>query len=177
MATLIPRPQPGEYRDYASAYVSLVQEGGRIADYLQAGAATMQALIRAYPPDKLTVPHEPGEWTVQDVLQHVIDQERVFSYRLLAIARGDQASLPGFDQEEYAAAAGANARRLDHLLTEYRAVRDATISLVRALPDAVMSNTGTSDGHPLSARAAAYILVGHELYHLDSLRQNYGDYT
>ena len=174
MATHVPSPLPGEYKPYAIAYVSLVLKDLPILNVLRDGAQATEQLMRSYPHARLTVPHAPGEWTIQDVLGHITDQERVFTYRTLCIARGDQSDFPGFDQDEYAAAARANQRSLDNLLDEYRSVRAATISLVAALPDAVLTNIGTSDGHPLSVRAAIHIIAGHELYHLDSLRTNYG---
>jgi hypothetical protein len=174
MATLIPAPHPGEYKPYAIAYVSLVPEGARIVEVLQAGAEVTEELVRSYPAERLTTPHAPGEWTIQDVLQHITDQERVFAYRVLCIARGDRSNLPGFDQDEYAAAARANQRSLDDLLAEYHSVRAATLTLVAGLPEAVLSNTGISDGHPLSVRAGIFIIAGHERYHLESLQTNYG---
>jgi uncharacterized damage-inducible protein DinB len=174
MVTRISRPAPGEYRDYAIAYVSLVPDDGLILDHLEANARRFEALLRAYPASMLKSPHAPGEWTVLDVLLHVIDDERVFAYRGLCIARGESAPLPGFDQDEYAAAAGANSRSLDDLLVEYRAVRAASIALIRGFGDAVLERRGAADGHPLSVRAIAYLIVGHELYHLGSLFENYG---
>lgn len=174
MVTRISRPAPGEYRDYAIAYVSLVPDDGLILDHLEANARRFEALLRAYPASMLKSPHAPGEWTVLDVLLHVTDNERVFAYRCLCIARGESAPLPGFDQDEYAAAAGANSRSLDDLLVEYRAVRAASIALIRGLDDAVLDVRGAADGHPLSVRAIAYLIVGHELYHLGSLFENYG---
>jgi hypothetical protein len=110
-----------------------------------------------------------------DVLQHVIDNERVFAYRMLRIARGDQTPLPGYEQDDYAAAADASARTLDDLLTEYRAVRAASIALLRGLDEAVLQRCGIISGGPLSVRAAAYVIAGHELYHLRSILENYGD--
>ena len=130
--------------------------------------------MRARPLAELTTPHAAGEWTVQDVLQHIADNERVFAYRLLRIARGDTTVLPGYDQEPYAEEAGANNRTIDDLLDEYATVRWASIALLRSLPDEVMQRCTNANGHMLSARAAAYIFVRHELYHLRSLRENYG---
>ena len=177
MVTSIARPAPGEYRDYASEYVTLVPEDGRITDHLEANARRFESLLRAYPASLLRTPHAPGEWTVLDILLHVIDTERVFAYRALCLARGESVALPGFDQDEYAAAANANSRSLEGLLAEYRAVRAATVALIRSLDEAALDRRGIADGNPLSVRAAAYLIVGHELYHLRSILESYGEPT
>jgi hypothetical protein len=141
---------------------------------MEDGLAQVEAFVHSLAPDRLTMPHAPGEWTVQDVLQHILDNERIFAYRMLRIARGDTTTLPGYDQEPYAEAAGANNRALEDLLEEYASVRRASMTLLRSLPDDVLARSTDANGHALTARAAAYIIVGHELYHLRSLQQNYG---
>lgn len=166
-------PQPGEYALYTIDYISLVLDG-RLLTHLADGLQQIEAFVAALPPEKLTAPHAPGEWTVQDVLLHILDTERVFAYRALCLARGEQQALPGFEQDDYAALAGANAREITELLDEYRAVRAASVALLRSLPDEVLLRAGTASQNPLSVRAAAYIIAGHERYHLRSLRENYG---
>jgi hypothetical protein len=83
--------------------------------------------------------------------------------------------LPGYEQDDYATAANANARDLEDLLTEYRAVRAAWIALLGSFDEAALARTGTASGNPLSVRAAAWVIAGHELYHLRSIVENYGD--
>ena len=174
MERVFSRPQPSEHFLNALDYISLVPEDGLLLQHMESGLAQVEAFVRALPPERLTAPHAPGEWTVQDVLQHIADNERIFAYRMLRIARGDTTTLPGYDQDPYAATAGANKRDLDDLLEEYRAVRRASITLLRSLPDNALTLSTAANGHELTARAAAYIVVGHELYHLRSLRENYG---
>jgi len=174
MNRVFSRPQLSEHFADALDYVSLVPEDGYLLKHLEDGIVQVEAFVRALPPERLTTPHAPGEWTVQDVMQHIADDERVFAYRLLRIARGDTTTLPGFDQDSFAAAAGANGRTLDDLWEEYASVRRASITLVRSLPDEALSRRTDANGHELTARAAAYVIVGHELYHLRSLRENYG---
>jgi hypothetical protein len=171
----IARPQPGEYRDYTIAYIELVPSDGLIARHLETNAERFEALLLAYPAQQLTKPHAPGEWTPLDILLHVLDNERVFAYRALCIARGEAANLPGFEQDEYAALARANDRALDDLLAEYRAVRSASIALVRSFDEDAIDRRGTIDGHTVSVRALTYIIAGHELYHLRSIIENYGE--
>jgi hypothetical protein len=157
------------------AYISLVAADSPLLHQLRANAGRYEALMRAYPATALATPHAPGEWTLLDVFQHVIDNERVFAYRALRIARGDATPLPGYEQDDYATAANANARDLEDLLTEYRAVRAASIALLGSFDEAALARTGTASGNPLSVRAAAYVIAGHELYHLRSIVENYGD--
>ena len=174
MDRVIHRPQQSEHFPAALDYVSLVPEDGLLLQHMESGLTQVEAFVHALPPERLTTPHAPGEWTVQDVLQHIADNERIFAYRMLRIARGDSTTLPGYDQEPYAATAGANDRSLDSLLEEYEAVRRASVTLLRSLPDDALSLSTDANGHELTARAAAYIIVGHELYHLRSLADNYG---
>ena len=173
MNRVFSRPQPSEHFSDAFAYVSLVPQDGRLLQHMEDGLARVEAFIRTLPLERLTTPHAPGEWTVQDVLQHIADNERIFAYRLLRIARGDTTTLPGYDQEPFASSAGANDRTLDDLWDEYTSVRRASIALLRSLPDEALARSTDANGHELTARAAAYIIVGHELYHLRSLRENY----
>jgi DinB family protein len=175
MSRSIPRPMPGEYAGYTTDYITLVSNDEPVLDQLETNAKRYEALMRAYPASALRTPHAPGEWTLLDVLQHVIDNERVFAYRALRIVRGDQTPLPGYEQDDYAAAAGANARDLENLLAEYRAVRAASIALLGSLDDASLGRRGMASGSPLSVRAAAYVIAGHELYHMRSILENYGD--
>ena len=174
MDRVFPRPQPGDYTPHSIDYISLVPEDGRLLAHLEASIADVEAFVRAFPPHRLTTPHTIGEWTVQDVLQHVIDNERVFAYRALRIARGDTTPLPSYEQDPFAEAAGANSRDIEDLMDEYRAVRAASIALLRSIPDGAFSRAGTASDHPLTVSAAAHIIAGHELYHLRSLREDYG---
>jgi uncharacterized damage-inducible protein DinB len=174
MARSIARPLTGDYAAYTVAYISLVADDQPVIDQLEANATRYEAMMRAYPASALTTPHAPGEWTLMDVLQHVIDTERVFAYRALRVARGDPTPLPGFEQDDYAAAANANARDLEDLLAEYRAVRAASVALLHSLDETALQRRGTASGHDLTVSAAAYVIAGHELYHLRSILENYG---
>jgi len=168
-------PQPHEYPGFTAGYIALVPGDGQILDHVTANTVRTEALMRSFPVEALTRPHATGEWTLLDILLHVTDNERIFAYRALRIARGDKTELPGYNQDSYAAVAGASTRSLDDLLAEYRAVRAASIALISSVDEAALDRVGsTNNGQPLSVRAAAYIIVGHELYHLRSIQENYG---
>jgi len=170
----LPPPQSGEYVPYTIDYISLVPDDGFALEHLADGVRQVEAFVNGFSAEGLIAPHAPGEWSIQDVLQHVADSERVFSYRLLRFARGDTTDLPGYDQEPYAVAANANGRSIADVLTEYRAVRASTIALIASLSDEALVRRGTQNGVSVSVRAIVYVIVGHELYHLRSLRENYG---
>ena len=171
--SVIPRPESNEYNDYMGAYISRVPDDGRILEHLESGIEKVKLLVKAMPAHKLDVPHAPGEWTVKEVLLHMIDTERVFAYRALRIARGDTIALPGFEQDDWMPYTHANTRSLDSIFAEYDAVRAASIALLNTFSDEDFLREGFAGGHALTVRAAAYVLVGHELHHLASLQENY----
>ena len=117
--------------------------------------------------------YAPGEWTLKEVVGHLADDERIFTYRALSIARGDSFELPGFDQNLYVAGAGFEQRSLAGLLGEYRAVRQATLELFSGFPAEAWGRRGAVNGYTASVRGLAFHIAGHELHHLDVLREKY----
>jgi hypothetical protein len=170
----IQKPQPGESAPYTEAYIALVPDDGRVLHHLQDNSQTVKNFVRALPAAKLTTPHAVSEWTVQEVLGHIMDTERIFGYRALRIARNDMTELPGFEQNDYVPYSGANARTLEDIFAEYNALRAATLTLFSSFDDAAWERAGRASSYPLTVRAAAYIIAGHELYHLRSMKENYG---
>lgn len=170
----IPKPPANEYAAYTIAYIAQVPDDGRVLEHLQHNAEVMKQHILSLPEEKLATPCAPGEWTVKEILVHIMDSERVFAYRALRVARNDMTPLPGFEQDDYVPYSGANARSLDNIFAEYIAIRAATMTFFESLDDAAWLRIGTASNNPVSVRAAAYIIAGHELYHLDSIKQNYG---
>ena len=118
--------------------------------------------------------YAPGKWTVKEVIGHLCDAERVFAYRAMRFARADATELPGFDENAYVANANFRSRTMDDLLDEMFAVRAATLSLAKHLPESAMSNRGSANGSPVTVRALFYIIAGHERHHLGILRERYG---
>lgn len=170
----IQKPVPGEYAPYTIAYMDTVPNDGLLFQHLEESGAVIADYLRSLPQDKLTTPHAADEWTVQEVLSHVIDTERIFAYRALRIARKDYTDLPGFEQADYVPYSGANSRGLDDMLEEFSTVRAATLTLLNSFNDAAWERVGSASKNPLSVRAAAYIIAGHALYHLSSIKENYG---
>ena len=123
--------------------------------------------------DKLEHAYEDGKWTIKEIIQHLIDTERIFTYRALRIARKDQTALPGFDQDQFASVSHANARSIDDLMNDYKAVRLSTLILFDSFNDAMLKTKGIASDSPLSVRAAGFIVIGHEMHHCQIIRERY----
>lgn len=172
MPLFLQRPEAGEYPEYYARYVQRVPDGDLIEILARNADATLAA-VRAQPPEKADFAYAPGKWTVKEVIGHLCDAERVFAYRLLRFARADETPLAGFDENEYVPAGRFGERTLESLLEEFAAVRQATIALVAGLPDEAWSGSGAANNQPVSARAIAYIIAGHELHHQALLLERY----
>lgn len=134
-------------------------------EYLEAERASFKSLG-----DKV---YEPGKWTIKDILQHIIDGERVFSYRAMRISRKDQTPLPSFDQDLFVANANAATRSIDDLLEEFDLVRRGTIRLFRSFSDEMMLSEGVCSGRQMSVLSIGYILTGHLIHHMHILKERY----
>ena len=136
--------------------------------------AETRALLRDLPAGRAEHRYAAGKWSVAEVVGHLADAERVFSYRALRIARGDETPLPGFDENAYVPAGRFDRRPIADVVDEFTAVRHATLALLRGLPEDTLTRTGTASGYAVSARALAWIIAGHELHHRAVLRERYG---
>jgi hypothetical protein len=168
----ISRPEATEYAPDYGKYIDLVPEGDLIATLIQQINDTL-ALLRGLSEAQAETRYEPGKWSIKEVLGHLIDSERVMSYRALRIARADETPLPGFEQDDYVRAANFDARTLANLLEEYMAVRAATVALFRNLEAAAIARRGTANNVPVTVRALAYIIAGHERHHVNVLQTKY----
>ena len=173
MLRSIEKPRTGEYAPYAAMYVDLVPDDGRVLEHLAAQARRTESAFESASADRLLHPYAAGKWTPREILLHIVDDERIFSYRALRFARGDATELPGFEQDPYAAASGANARSVASLLDEYRAVRQSTLMLFQNLPSEAFDRAGVASGARVTVRALVYHITGHELHHLNVLRDRY----
>jgi hypothetical protein len=166
------QPSPSEYAPYYANYVRHAS-GRDLQAALHCDVSVLESLF-----DRLTEAqgghaYAAGKWTVAEVLLHCIDAERVFAYRALRLLRGDTTALAGYDQDPYVPASAAHARSLLSLREEWHAVRQATLALYAHAPDTHLGLIGTASGHPISARALAYIIPGHYLHHVEVLRERY----
>ena len=165
-------PATSEYAEFYAGYVALVPEGDVVAS-LRDGRERMKEALGTLPESTGERRYAEGKWTVRTVIGHMIDAERIFSYRALRIARGDTTPLPSFDQDAYVVAAESDTRRVAELFAELLAVRDCTTRLFASLPEAAWTRTGTASSATVSVRAIAYITAGHALHHLAILKDRY----
>ena len=166
------RPAPGEYADYAQADIDLVEGDDAVEVLIRQGRQTT-ALFQELGALNGNVTYAPGKWTVKQVLGHLADDERILAYRALCVARGDSRPLPGFDENDYAAAARFENQCLADLLADFEAVRHASITLFRGLDQEAWLQRGIVNGYSASPRGLAFHIAGHELHHLRILRERY----
>ncbi|HSE51335.1 MAG TPA: DinB family protein [Gemmatimonadales bacterium] len=166
------RPDPSEYAAFYAGYIAKVPDGDLVG-VLEANLEEFVRTLGAVAEVRGGFAYAPGKWTLKEVLGHVIDAERVFSYRAMRIARGDETPLPGFDEKEWVPQSGADDRTIADLLAELRAVRAATIALLRHLPADSVTRRGIASGNEVTVRALAWIIAGHPMHHLGILRERY----
>lgn len=168
----IPRPKTDEYNPQYSRYIEQVP----FDDLIPGLAASMEEgmdLLQNIPAEKRLFRYAPGKWTIQEVIQHVIDAERIFAYRALRFARMDNTPLASFDEDAYAAVSDANHRPWADLIYEYQIVRRSTIILYKSFSPEMLAAWGKTDKYQMTVRALGYIMLGHEHHHFQILRERY----
>ena len=171
-AAAIPRPAAAEYDPYYARYIDKVPEGDLLRT-LEDQARETQRLLAGLSDAKALHRYAPGKWSIKEVIGHVADTERVYSYRALRFARADATSLPGFDENAWVPAGDFDARPLADLAAELDAVRRATLALLRGLDAAALARRGTANDAAVSVRAIAWIIAGHERHHVALLHERY----
>ena len=170
----IPRPKDDEYSPSAKSYIDLVPQDGKVLDHLAASLQTVKELVLLMPQDKLTYRFAEGEWTVKEILVHIMDTERILAYRALRFARNDATELAPYDHEKFVSFSGANKRKTEAILKEFASIRNATLTLFTGLHEAAFTRAGMVNWKRVSVRGLAYMILGHELHHLNSIKENYG---
>lgn len=167
------RPDVSEFAPYAKAYVDLV-DGDNIVEILSTQIETTEVVVRELEDASASMfAYAPGKWTVNEVIGHLSDSERIFSYRALCVARGDAGPLPGFDEAAYASMSSANDRSLQELWSELRLARLSSIAMFRGLSREAWSRRGEVNRYSVTVRGLAFHLAGHELHHVKILRERY----
>jgi hypothetical protein len=174
MSTIrVPRPGNDEAAAYYHAYIAEVR-GDNIGEQLVEQLTQAERLFSTLDDAAALARYAPGKWSIKELLGHLNDSERIFSYRLLRISRGDSTPLPGFEQNPYVVAGGFDQRPLSDLLGEFRAVRSSTVALASGIPAQAWTARGVASENSVTARALLYIIVGHVAHHLQVLRDRYG---
>ncbi len=173
MLLTIARPQADEHIAYYSKYIDLIP-GDDVRGVLESQGESTQKLLAGVTDSQAMHRYATGKWTVKEVLGHIADAERVFSYRALRFGRGDATPLPGFDENQYVPAANSNVRSVASLRAELAAVRAATIALLDSFDESALTRLGPANGDMISVRALLWISAGHERHHVGLLRDRYG---
>jgi uncharacterized damage-inducible protein DinB len=168
---MINRPQPDEYASFYQGYISQLEDG----DVLQTLSSLKDSsynFFMSLSPEKGDYAYADGKWTIKEVLGHLIDAERIFAYRALSFSR-EETSLPGFDENVYVQKATYSSRSLADIAAEFKTVRESNLFLFRSFSETQLTQKGIANGNPVSVRALVYITAGHELHHLQILKERY----
>ncbi len=163
-----------EYAPYYEQYIQLVKkEKKSILENLIDSQKDFEETLREIPKEKGDFAYAEGKWTLKELIQHIIDTERVFCYRALCFARNDKTSLPGFDQDIFADNSEANTRDYYDLLDEMQLLREGTVQLFTSFSDEALLRIGIGSGNNMSVRALGYLFSGHQMHHLNVVKERY----
>lgn len=164
---------PQEYNTYYGVYLNKLSDELGLLDGFQKGKQEVVDFFSSLPDEKYNFAYAEGKWTVKEVFQHLIDTERVFMYRCFRIARRDATPLAGFDQDDFMMTSDANSKSIQLLLEEFTTIRDSFIVLLKTLKPKDLKFIGEASGFSISARAIAFINLGHYLWHIDVIKERY----
>lgn len=166
------RPAKTDYAEYYQKYIDLI-EGEDIISILSALNKESSDVLNSFSQSKGNYAYAQGKWTVKEVVGHMMDTDRIFAYRALAIARGEKQPLPSFDQDEYVRNGKFNLRELSDLTYEYRLLRESNLLLFKGFDQSVYSNRGIAAGKEVTVLALMWMIAGHQKHHLKILREKY----
>ncbi len=169
----ITHPTEEEYAPFYTDYIQRAQAKGDVIAALPKQIADIKSALGELTDEQARFRISADDWSIKEIVSHLIDAERVFSYRLLRISRNDKTPLPGFEQEDYVRESGADELAFEDQLSEFEYLRRATILAIKNTSEESAVRTGTASGAAVSARALIYILVGHVEHHMASLREKY----
>ena len=161
-----------EYGDFYSRYIDKSREC-ELFEQLEYGSRQLTDLLQLISDEQALHRYEKGKWSIKEIVGHITDTERIMAYRALTFARGDNHSLPGFDQDSYVEAAGFNEVSLKVLLDDYKSVRSSTTRLFSSFSDRMLAARGTASGSEFSVRALGFVIIGHEMHHIEILKEKY----
>lgn len=161
-----------EYSKFNATYIQAL-ENVNLIEEIEICLHDFIRFVQNIPMDKFDYRYAEGKWTIKDIIQHIIDAERIFSYRALRISRNDQTPLPGFEENSYVEHTNANARSIQQLLTEMAAVRQSTLLLFKSFTQEQLQLIGTASDNPISVRAIGFIIIGHQKHHQTIFQERY----
>jgi uncharacterized damage-inducible protein DinB len=168
----MPRPTPGTYPAYFENYIRLT-EFDTPAEGVDKYSTYLNDFFSGLSTAKADYKYAPGKWSLKEMLLHMIDTERIFAYRALALSRGETTPLPGFDENSYASNSAAEQRTWESLLDEFKAVRFSTNLLLHSFTKEQLTRQGVTNNNPTSVNAIVYIIFGHLLHHVNVVKERY----
>ncbi|MCW3107929.1 MAG: DinB family protein [Segetibacter sp.] len=168
----MPAPVTGTYPAYFSNYINLVHADS-VAEAIERYSLNIVNFFKSIPSEKVDHRYAEGKWSIKEMLQHIIDAERIFAYRALRISRHDKTPLPGFDENTYAIASNADARNWQSLLEEFEAVRKSTDLLLQSFTPEHLQQSGITNESPNTTIAISFVVFGHILHHVNILKERY----
>ena len=169
----LPRPAATEHAEYYGRYIAVVPDGD-IVETLRDQLGDTLALLQTVPEERETYRYADGKWSIREVVGHLIDIERLFAFRALAMTRAEGVDLPGIDQDVWARGSNAGDRPLGDLAQEWAALRRANVHMFATLDPSAGERTGRASGYVFSVRSFPWIIAGHELWHRRLLERDYG---
>lgn len=166
------KPSPGTYPENFKRYIDQVPEEELFTAFKNQLPAA-KSFLSSISEEKSMYSYAPDKWTLKEVLQHMIDTERIFAYRALCFARKEAASLPGFDENDYAANSYANARKWQDLVDEFFAVRHTTEQLFQSFTPEALTTTGIANNKPATAASMGFTTIGHFNHHKKVIEERY----
>ena len=166
-------PTSDEYAEFYAGYIQHATARGDVLAALPKQIDEIQAALGNLTDEQALFRDAPKEWSIKEVMGHLNDVERVFSYRLLRVSRNDATPLPGFEQDDFVREAGFDSHALKDLIQEFEHLRRANILAIHNMSEESTLRVGTASGYPVSARALIYMLVGHVDHHMASLNEKY----
>jgi uncharacterized damage-inducible protein DinB len=168
----MPAPVPGTFPPYFSNYINLVKAES-VAEVIKKYSIDINDFFNSIPEEKVEYRYAEGKWSIKEMLQHLIDTERIFAYRALRISRGDKTPLPGFDENQYTATSTATLRKWQSLIEEFTIVRKSTDLLLQSFTPEHLSQSGITNEHPNTTLAISFVTYGHILHHINILKERY----
>ena len=161
--------------EYAPFYKNYIKNLGdvNLHEVLNSSFEDLINSLKNVPEEKLVYRYADGKWTIKELVQHIIDAERVLSYRALRFSRNDPSDLQGFDEDWYVGNSNGNERNFKDILDEFTHLRKANISLFHSFTNEMMPMLGTSNGSIMSVRALGFIIAGHQMHHLKIIKEKY----
>jgi len=168
----MPKPNVNDYPEYFGKYINLVPEED-LGEAFRNQFPKIESFLLSINEEKANYAYAPGKWTLKELVQHIIDAERIFSYRALCFARKETISLPSFDENLYADNSNANVRSWKDLCNEFINVRRSTEDLFNSFSDTMLRLKGTANNKSISVLSTGFTMIGHVYHHIQVVEERY----